>query len=217
MFPYNLTMELLEAMNWRYAAKKMTGAKVPAEKIDTILEAIRLSASSVGLQPYTVLVIENHELKGKIHELACPQPQIVEGSHLLVFASWTGLEADQIDSYIQLIANTRGVTVESLTPFADSIKGNILSKTIESRDNWAARQAYIALGSALIAAATEHVDATPMEGFNPTALNEILGLPAKGLQSVALLALGYRDEARDFLAKAPKVRRTKEDLFIELN
>ncbi|WP_080238259.1 NAD(P)H-dependent oxidoreductase [Spirosoma rigui] len=208
-------MELLDALNWRYAAKKMNGQRVPAEKLDTILEAIRLSASSVGLQPYTVLVIDNHELKGKIHELACPQPQIVEGSHLLVFAAWTEIEAQQIDDYMKLIAETRQTTVESLTPFADSIKGNILSRTPEARADWAARQAYIALGSGLIAAATEQVDATPMEGFNADVLDEILDLPAKGLHSVSILALGFRDEERDFLSKAPKVRRAKEDLFIE--
>lgn len=209
-------MELLEAMNWRYAAKKMNGQKIPAEKVDTILEAIRLSASSAGLQPYTVIVIDNHELKGKIHELACPQPQIVEGSHLLVFAHWANVEAAQVDAYMQLIADTRNVPVESLRPFADSIKGNILSKTSEEQAIWASRQAYIGLGSALIAAATEHVDATPMEGFNAAALDKILDLPAKGLRSVALVALGYRDAEKDFLAKATKVRRSRKDLFIEL-
>ncbi|GAB3782480.1 NAD(P)H-dependent oxidoreductase [Spirosoma horti] len=209
-------MELLEAMNWRYAAKKMNGQKVPAQKVDTILEAIRLSASSVGLQPYNVIVIDNHELKGKIHEKACPQPQIVEGSHLLVFAHWASLEASQIDTYINLIADTRNVPVDSLTPFADSIKAGLLSKTPEDQAVWASRQAYIGLGSALIAAATEHVDATPIEGFNAAALDELLDLPAKGLRSVALVALGYRDEEKDFLAKAPKVRRAKEEFFIEL-
>lgn len=209
-------MELLEAMNWRYAAKKMNGQTVPAEKIDIILEAIRLSASSIGLQPYNVIVIDNHELKGKIHEKACPQPQIVEGSHLLVFAHWANIDASQIDNYIQLIADTRNTTVESLTPFADSIKGSLLSRTPEDQAVWSSRQAYIGLGSALIAAATEHVDATPIEGFNAAALDDLLDLPAKGLRSVALVALGYRDEEKDFLAKAAKVRRSKEDFFIEL-
>ncbi|WP_375444675.1 NAD(P)H-dependent oxidoreductase [uncultured Fibrella sp.] len=209
-------MDLLDAMNWRYAAKKMNGQKVPVEKLDTILEAIRLSASSVGLQPYNILVIDNHELKGKIHELACPQPQIVEGSHLLVFASWTNIEAAQIDAYIQFIAETRGVPAESLTPFADSIKGSLLSRTPEALAEWAARQAYIALGSGLIAAATERVDATPIEGFNAAALDEILDLPDKGLHSIALMALGYRDAEKDFLSKAVKVRRPRKELFIEL-
>ncbi|WP_317166310.1 NAD(P)H-dependent oxidoreductase [Spirosoma agri] len=209
-------MELLDAMNWRYAAKKMNGQIVPTEKVDTILESIRLSASSVGLQPYDVILISNHELKGKIHELACPQPQIVEGSHLLVFAYWTNVDAAKIDTYMQLIADTRHVSVESLTPFADSVKGGLLSKTPEDLAVWASRQAYIGLGSALIAAATEHVDATPIEGFNADALDKILDLPAKGLRSVALMALGYRDEEKDFLSKAPKVRRSRNDFFTEL-
>ncbi len=209
-------MELLEAMNWRYAAKKMNGQKVPAEKLDTILESIRLSASSVGLQPYNVIVIDNPELKRKIHEKACPQPQIVEGSHVLVFAHWADLDASQIDAYIQLIADTRHVPVDSLALFSDKIKESLLSRTPEDRANWSARQSYIGLGSALIAAATEHVDATPIEGFDAAALDELLDLPAKGLRSVTLIALGYRDEEKDFLAKAPKVRRSKKELFIEL-
>ncbi|GAB3880594.1 NAD(P)H-dependent oxidoreductase [Spirosoma agri] len=194
----------------------MNGQIVPTEKVDTILESIRLSASSVGLQPYDVILISNHELKGKIHELACPQPQIVEGSHLLVFAYWTNVDAAKIDTYMQLIADTRHVSVESLTPFADSVKGGLLSKTPEDLAVWASRQAYIGLGSALIAAATEHVDATPIEGFNADALDKILDLPAKGLRSVALMALGYRDEEKDFLSKAPKVRRSRNDFFTEL-
>jgi nitroreductase len=203
-------------MNWRYAAKRMNGKTVPEEKINTILEAIRLSASSVGLQPYNVIVTDSHELKGKIHQLACPQPQIVEGSHVLIFAAWSSVEAEHIDKYIQLIADTRKTAVESLTPFADSIKGNILNMPVEQRYNWAARQAYIGLGSALIAAAVEEVDATPMEGFNAQALDELLDLKAKGLQSVSVLALGYRDAENDFLAKAPKVRRPAEDFFLEM-
>lgn len=209
-------MELIEALNWRYAAKKMNGQPVPQEKVDTILEAIRLSASSVGIQPYNVLVIDSHELRGKIHEQACPQPQIVEGSHVLVFASWTAVEAQQIDAYMQLIADTRKTPIESLTPFSDSIKGALLTRTPEARAEWAARQAYIALGTGMIAAATEQVDATPMEGFNADALDQLLDLPAKGLHSVSILVLGYRDAEKDYLANAPKVRRPAEELFIEL-
>nr|WP_293842949.1 nitroreductase family protein [uncultured Arsenicibacter sp.] len=207
-------MELIDALNWRYAAKKMTGEKVPDDKINTILEAIRLSASSIGLQPYNVIVIDSPELKGLIHEKACPQPQIVEGSHVLVFASWTTLEEKQIDDYIQLIADTRHQDPEKLAPFATSIKGNILNRTPEQNADWMARQSYIALGTGLVAAATEGVDATPMEGFNNAALDELLNLPAKGLRSVSILVLGYRDTERDFLSSAPKVRRPAEELFI---
>ncbi len=209
-------MELIDALNWRYAAKKMNGQPVPAEKVDTILEAIRLSASSVGIQPYNVIVIESHELRGKIHEQACPQPQIVEGSHVLVFASWTDVTAEHIDQYMQLIADTRHTAVDSLTPLADSIKGNLMSRTPELRAEWAARQSYIALGTGMIAAATEGVDATPMEGFNADALDQLLDLPAKNLHSTSILVLCYRDAEKDYLANAPKVRRSTEELFIEM-
>ncbi len=207
-------MELIENLNWRYAAKKMNGQIVPKEKLDTILEAIRLSASSAGLQPYNVIVIEDAALKAKIHELACPQPQIVESSHLLVFASWTNITTEQIDEYMQQVAVTRQTPLEGLTPFANSIKGIVNNRTAEANAEWAARQSYIALGFGIVAAATEHVDATPMEGFNAASLDEILGLKEKGLKSVSLLALGYRDAEKDFLASAKKVRRSKEDFFL---
>jgi nitroreductase len=210
-------MKLTESLNWRYAAKKMTGESVPAEKIDNILEAIRLSASSAGLQPYKVIVVSSHQLKGKIHEAACVQPQVVEGSHFLVFAAKTNLTANYIDEHIKLIANTREVPVSSLTPFSDSLKGSLLSRTDEQQINWAARQAYIGLGFGLVAAAVEGVDATPMEGFNGAVMDDLLGLKEKGLQSVVVMALGYRDEEKDFLAKAKKVRQSRESLFIEFH
>ena len=209
-------MELIDALNWRYAAKKMNGKAVPQEKIDNILEAIRLSASAYGLQPYQVIVVSDHITKGKIHEEACPQPQVVDGSHLLVFAYWDQIDDSKVDDYIELISETRGVEPASLTGFADSMKGGFHSKTTEEQQLWASRQAYIGLGHGLVAAAMEEVDATPMEGFNSQKMDELLGLKEKGLKSVALLALGYRDEEHDFLAKAPKVRREKEDFFIEV-
>lgn len=208
-------MELLELLNWRYATKKMNGQTVPAEKVDNILEAIRLSASSAGLQPYKVIVVSNRELLAKIHEQACPQPQVVEGSHLLVFASKTGIEEAFIDAYMNRIATTRNAPVESLRPFSDSIKGGFLSRSAEVNAQWAARQAYIALGVATVAAAVEQVDATPMEGFNNAAMDELLGLKEEGLQSVVIMALGYRDAEKDFLAGAKKVRMSREELFEE--
>ena len=210
-------MELIAALNWRYAAKKMNGAKVPQDKLNNILEAIRLSASSAGLQPYNVVVVENAALRQTIFEKAVPQPQVIEGSHLVIFASWLKLTADDIDEHIQLLADGRGIDVATLQPFANSIKGGLLSRTDEQNAHWAARQAYIALGSGIIGAAVEGVDATPMEGFNPAALDEILGLKEKGLQSVAVLALGYRDAEKDMLAGAKKVRRAKEEFFISYN
>lgn len=207
-------MNLLDALNWRYATKRMNGNKVPAEKIDNILEAARLSASSMGLQPYNILIIENEAIKKQIHEAAFNQPQVLECSHLLVFASWTKITEKEVNAYISHIAATRGVSVESLEGFKQSLTGFVVNKTDAEKAEWAAKQAYIAFGTALVAAAVEKVDATPMEGFIPAKVDEILGLSEKGLRSVTLLALGYRDETNDFLVNQKKVRRTKDELIL---
>jgi len=209
-------MELLKQLNWRYAAKRMNGKKVDEHKINNILEATRLAASSMGLQPYTIIVIKDEALLKKIHENACKQPQIIECSHLLVFAAWSTMTEKHMDDYLADIAEQRGVTLESLAPFKANYMNGIMSRSAEQNLNWAARQTYIALGFALVAAAAEGVDSTPMEGFNAPALDELLKLKERGLQSISLLPLGYRDEVNDYLVKAKKVRRVKEKLFIEI-
>lgn len=209
-------MDLIKALNWRYATKRMTGAKVPAEKLTRILEATQLSASSYGLQPYTILVIEDLELRKKLQPLAYNQPQIVEASHLLVFTAWTNITTAQIQEFIDQIATERGISTDSLKGYQSAIENHVNNSSPEKNFNWAARQAYIALGSALIAAAAEEVDATPMEGFNPKGFDEVLQLADKGLGSVVILALGYRDADNDHLAKAKKIRRATDKLFIHL-
>ncbi|GGK81677.1 NAD(P)H-dependent oxidoreductase [Rufibacter glacialis] len=210
-------MELLQDLNWRYATKRMTGEKIPQEKVEAILEAIRLSASSMGFQPYSVVVVEDPEVRRQIQAKAANQPQVVESSHLLIFAAWDSLSEEQVATYMNQIAAERGVPLESLAGFSSSINGLIKSRTPEENFNWAARQAYIALGTGLVAASAAKVDSTPMEGFNPAALDELLGLREKGLRSVALLALGYRDAANDVLATAKKVRRPAEEFFLTIS
>ena len=209
-------MKLIDALNWRYAAKRMTGQKVPAEKLEAILEATRLSASSMGLQPYTLLVIENEEVKKQIQPVAYNQPQITEASHLLVFAAWENVTEQHVEDYINNIAATRGVTLESLEGFKASLMNIVHGRTPEQKHEWAARQAYIAFGTAITAAALEAVDATPMEGFNPAGVDQILGLKEKGLRSVTILALGYRDTDKDYLVDAKKVRRSKDELILKV-
>jgi len=209
-------MKLIEALNWRYAAKRMNGEIVPAQKVENILEATRLSASSMGLQPYTILVIEDRELRKKIQSVANNQPQIIEGSHLLIFAAWENINAEHVNDYISNIAETRGVSQEELQGFRNALMGIVHGRTPQQKYEWAARQAYIAFGTAITAAAVEQVDATPMEGFNPEALDNLLGLKEKGLRSITMLALGYRDAEKDFLANAKKVRRAKEDLILKV-
>lgn len=210
-------MSLLNHLNWRYATKRMTGEKVSQEKVDYILEATRLSASSMGLQPYTILVVEDMELRKQIQKVAYNQPQIVEASHLLIFAAWDNITETQVDEYMQDIATVRSIPVESLADFKGSLMGAVVSRTQEQKYEWAARQTYIALGTALAAAAEQGVDATPMEGFDPAALDELLNLKDKGLRSVTMLPLGFRLAEADFLATAKKVRRNKEQLFVKVD
>ncbi|TKK71718.1 NAD(P)H-dependent oxidoreductase [Ilyomonas limi] len=208
-------MELIKSLEWRYASKKMNGKKVSQEKVDNILKAIQLAPSSMGLQPYTILVITNPGIKKQILPIANNQSQIVDSSHLLVFAAWADITPGQIDEYIAHTAKTRNVPEETLAGFKNTLLNIITKKTTEENYQWAARQAYIAFGTAIAAAAEERVDATPMEGFNATALDALLGLKEKGLRSVTLLPLGYRDTGNDWLANLPKVRRQREKLFIQ--
>lgn len=206
--------KIVESLEWRYASKRMNGEKVPADKVNNILEAIRLAPSSMGLQPYTVLVIEDEELKKKIQPIAMNQPQIVESSHLLVFAAWDDITPEHIGEYISNTATVRNMPEETLSDFKNTLLNIAQNNTQEENFTWAAKQTYIAFGTALIAAAAEKVDATPMEGFDSAALDELLNLKEKGLRSVTLIPLGYRDTENDWLAKLPKVRRQKEKLFI---
>lgn len=203
-------MNLIESLNWRYATKKYSDIKLSTDKLQTIIEAINLSASSAGLQPYKLVVVENRKLRKELCEGSF-NPQIAEASHLLVFAAYSTIKKEHIEKYIQLTARVRGIAEDSLVDFKNSLESYILSKTDEENFIWSARQTYIALGTALIAAATLQVDATPMEGFDAEKFDEVLGLKEKGLKSVVLLALGYRDEENDFLAKLKKVRFPNEE------
>lgn len=210
-------MELLELLNWRYATKSMNGQKVPQQKIDNIVEAARLAPTSSGLQPFEILVISNQELKEKIQPIAYSQPQITQASHLLVFAAWDNYTSERINGVFERITQERGTPASATDDYRNRLLG--LYTTREAEENFAhtARQAYISFGIATIAAANEGVDATPMEGFDPTALDELLGLKEKGLKSVTILALGYRDTEKDWLVNQKKVRVPKELFITELN
>lgn len=210
-------MSLVEALNWRYATKRMNGEKVPEKKIENILEAVRLSASSMGLQPYTIFVIENDALKEEIRHAAFNQPQILECSHLLVFAAWNNISETAIEDYVKNVAETRGESRGSLEELKQKLLNYVEGRSNGNLHEWTARQAYIALGTALAAAALEEVDATPMEGFSPDKLDEILGLKEKGMRSVTILPLGFRDIEQDYLVNQNKVRRPKEKLVVKLD
>lgn len=209
-------MSVLSDLKWRYATKRMNGQKIPADKLENILEAIKLAPTSIGMQPFTVWVIEDAELKAKIAPAIYNQPQITEGSHVLVFGAWKEYSNEKVDEYMNQIAALRNVPVESLEGMRNMITGSIAGKTPEQLLNWNMKQAYIALGTGLVAAAEEQVDATPMEGFDPDALDAALGLNEKGLRSTVILALGYRDAEKDKYSSAAKVRRNSEELFVRI-
>ncbi|WP_026954077.1 nitroreductase family protein [Algoriphagus vanfongensis] len=206
-------MNVLQNLKWRYATKAMNGATVPQEKVDYILDAIQLSASSSGLQPYEVLVITDPELKQKIRKISFDQSQVTDASHVLVFAAWDDYTEERINKVFKRNNEERQVP-DSMT---DDYRNRLLqiygAQSADANHQHAARQAYIALGSALLAAAEQEVDSTPMEGFDNAALDELLNLQEKNLKSVLVLPLGYRDAEKDWLVNMKKVRTPKEELI----
>ena len=210
-------MSLLDDLQWRYATKKMNGQAVDQSKIDDIIEAAKLAPTSSGLHPFKVIEIRDPEIKKQIQPIAFGQSQIVDSSHLLIFAAYDEYTSERVDSvFLQQ-------EVERNLPqgFADDYKNGLITRfQAQSKDehfDHAARQAYIGFGIAIAAAAEQRVDATPMEGFDNAALDRFLGLGELGLRSVTILALGFRDEQNDWLANLKKVRIAKADFVISKN
>jgi len=208
---------LIEQLNWRYATKKMDPTKsVPQEKVDAILEAIRMAPTSSGTQPFEVIVVTNKEKLQLIQKAASDQTPITEGSHLLVFAAWDNYTDERIDEVVDLMTQERG-ELPLINTYYDNLKANYLPRDAEVNYAHAARQAYIALGVALVAAAEQEVDSTPMEGFSPPHVDEILGLTERGLRSVVLLPLGYRDASADWLLPMKKVRKEQNTMITHVD
>ncbi|KAB1071371.1 NAD(P)H-dependent oxidoreductase [Tamlana haliotis] len=205
-------MELLDKLNWRYAAKAMNGETVPEDKIERILEAARLAPTSSGLQPFEIIVIKNKEIKEKIKPVAWNQSVITDCSHLLVFVAWDTYTEDRINYMFDLTNDIRGFKNEGWENYRQMLLSSYPQKPAEENFNHAAKQAYIAFSQAIIAAAFEGVDATPLEGFDPAVIDEILGLKEKGLRSAVMLPLGYRKEENDWLVNLVKVRKPMKDL-----
>ncbi len=201
----SLVMNTIEALNWRYSVKKYKPIPVESENVNKILEATNLSASSTGLQPYRIITVSNKDLQDKLGEGSF-NPQLKEASHLLVFAAFENVTEKRIDDYINLITEVRQVPAESVEEFKNTLYYYFLNRSSEENFAWAAKQAYIGLGTAMIAAAELQIDSTPMEGFDPEKFDELLNLKEKGLKSVVVLSLGYRDEANDIFSQFKKVR-----------
>ena len=202
--------------NWRYATKKFDATKkISKQDLETLKEAIRLSASSFGLQPYRVLIIENPELRARLQPAAWGQSQIVDASQLIVFANINNFGETEIDASIANTTETRGLPTDALKGYGDFMKSKIVVLPEDVRNTWASKQTYLALGNLMNAASELRIDVTPMEGFEPTQVNEILGLGKLGLNATLLATIGYRHE-EDATQHYAKVRKSNEELFINL-
>jgi nitroreductase/dihydropteridine reductase len=212
-----MTTSLIDHLQWRYAAKKLNPQRpVPQPLVDRIVEAARLAPTSSGLQPFELISVTNPEVRAKIREIAWNQAQITDGSHLPVFAAWDNYTAERINHMFDLTNAVRGFKNEGWENYRQMLLATYPQRDAEVNYAHAARQAYIAMGVALMAAAEAQVDSTPMEGFDPAKLDDILGLRARGLRSVVIMPLGYRQEEGDWLAKLAKVRRPLDQFLIEV-
>lgn len=215
--PSAATSPLIQQLQWRYATKSMNPAKaVPEDKLERILEAARLAPTSSGLQPFEIIVVSNAAVREQIKPIAWNQAQITDGSHLLVFAAWDNYTPERINMMFDYTNEVRGFKNEGWENYRQKLLALYPPRAAELNFQHAARQAYIGLSAALIAAAFEEVDATPMEGFDSEALDKILDLRARGLRSVAIMPIGYRKEDEDWLVKLKKVRRPREQFVTEV-
>ncbi|MGD1847563.1 MAG: NAD(P)H-dependent oxidoreductase [Salibacteraceae bacterium] len=206
-------MQLIEALNWRYATKKFDPTKkVSHEDLEKIKEAMRLSASSYGLQPYKIFLVENQDVKEQLKPASWGQSQLTDASHAVIFAVEKKVTPELIDRFVALKSETQNIPSENLKGYGDFMKSKLVDLPEDKATGWTARQSYVALGNLLAACGELHIDACPMEGFEADKIDAILGLEARGLTTAVIATIGYRSE-EDATANAPKVRYAKEDLF----
>ncbi|MCG8580466.1 MAG: NAD(P)H-dependent oxidoreductase [Bacteroidales bacterium] len=209
-------MNIIEKLNWRYATKEFdTSKKLSDEQLDLLLEATNLTPSSFGLQPFSVIVIENDEIRQRLKPSAWNQPQTTDASHLILFAIKTDLSEKDVDEFIKRISESRNIPIESLAEYDGMMKGFLKQMSNEDINNWQAKQAYIALGQLMVSAAVEGIDTCPMEGFDKKEFDKILGLEEKNLASVVMAAVGFRS-ANDKYQALPKVRKPLNEMVIKL-
>lgn len=210
-------MSLIDALQWRYATKKMNGEQVPEDQVAQIIEAARLAPTSSGLQPFQVIVIRNQELKEKIQPIAFGQTQITAASHLLIFAAWDNYTEEKIRGVFARTNQERDIADQGPSPYEVMLTSKYTGQSSEDNFAHAARQAYIGFGMAIAQAALLQVDSTPMEGFSGPDLDALLGLKERGLRSVTILALGYREAGEDWLVNLKKVRTPANQFIITFN
>lgn len=209
-------MNIIESLHWRYATKKFDNKKILSqEKIDILTEAFNLTATSYGLQPLKLVVIKNKDLQKELTPHSWNQQQVADASHVLVFCIEKTIGEQYISKYFDNVKEIRDTPEEILKPFKEHLVDSFTYKSPEEISNWAAKQAYLALGNILTVCAIEKIDSCPMEGFIPEKYDEILNLNGLGLTSVLVLPIGYRAED-DMFSEFKKVRRPITDTIITI-
>lgn len=210
-------MNIIESLEWRYAAKKFDAEKMLSEtQINTLKEAFNLTATSYGLQPVKMVIIKNKEIQQELVEHSWNQQQVIQASHLIVICIQDLINEKDIENYFNLVKKTRNTPDEILNPFKDYLKSDITNRSEAQLAIWMKNQAYIALGNLLTVAAVEKIDSCPMEGFNPEKYDEILNLKKHNLKSALVLPVGFRAED-DYMKDLQKVRKNTSDVVIEIN
>jgi hypothetical protein len=212
-----MSINIIEKLKWRYATKKFDASKrLSQSKLNVLTESFNLTATSYGLQPLKMLVIGNTALKEQLVPITMKQQQVKNASHVLVLCTETEMNSDYIKQYFNLVAETRNTSRDVLSSFEGFLIDEFSEKSKMSVETWMAKQAYLALGNLLTVCALEDIDSCPIEGFEPKKYDELLGLKEKGLQSIVVLAVGYRAED-DFFSGLEKVRRGVDEVVIQMN
>lgn len=205
--------KLIEDLNWRYATKKFDATKkIASNDIEIIKSVLQLVPTSYGLQPLKYLIIENAEVRANLLAHSFGQEQIIDASHLIVICSFTKVEDQLVDSYVENTALTRQIELEKILGYGQFMKTTLGNLTDDEKCIWTSKQAYIALGSLMNACATLRIDATPMEGFNSNGYNEVLNLSSQNLNATLVVPIGYR-HIEDGDQHLKKVRRSFDELF----
>lgn len=208
--------QILKDLSWRYATKKFDAeAILPEDQINIIKTAFNLTATSYGLQPIKLIIIKDKALQNELVPFSMNQQQIAQASHLLVFCIEQNISPEFISEYFKRVKEVRSTADNILKPFEEYLQEDFKVKNQKEIENWATKQAYLAMGNLLTVCAIERIDACPMEGFDPSAYNEHLNLNVKGLKSVLVMPIGYRAKD-DMFADLKKVRKKEEEAVIEL-
>jgi nitroreductase len=209
-------MNTIDSLNWRYATKKFDPTKkLSTSQINTLKEAFNLTATSYGLQPIKLVVIQNDDLRKQLLPFSWNQQQIVQASHVLVICVQDDFSSQEVENYFKLVKKVRNTPDAVLNPFKEFLAAEIDKKTKEEIGVWNKNQAYLALGNLLTVCAVEQIDACPMEGFVPEKYDTLLDLKSKNLHSVLVLPVGFRAED-DAMKDLLKVRKNIEDSIIEI-